>query len=210
MCMDSSFIVAGKDYTISFLTSMGILPKGFIFDTCHIRNNLLTSLVSWIITYNRGYSREWRLCGDLKKMIVSGYSKENREVIQEFLGRHLCRSWPLVSDMIDCHKCKHYYVTWDKDFPHGCRAMDFKSYHLPSSVVYKCSGIDCLMFKLKDRTRHLQPPKDSSNSKRWVDCKHAGSAPMPIRSSVGTMETTKKKAHRYINGGLLNLPGTPR
>jgi len=52
--------------------------------------------------------------------------------------------------MIDCHKCKHYYVTWDKKFPHGCRAMNFKSLQFPSTVVQNStSGEDCLLFKKK-------------------------------------------------------------
>ncbi|RLB83827.1 MAG: uracil-DNA glycosylase [Deltaproteobacteria bacterium] len=53
---------------------------------------------------------------------------------------------------IDCHRCRHYYVTWDKRFPHGCRAMKFKSKELPSCVVGKSSGMPCLLFKVKDRT----------------------------------------------------------
>jgi len=53
--------------------------------------------------------------------------------------------------MIDCHKCKHYYVTWDKHFPHGCKAMEFKSKQLPSIVVFVSSNIECLVFKKKKR-----------------------------------------------------------
>lgn len=51
--------------------------------------------------------------------------------------------------MIDCHKCEHYYVTWDKHFPHGCKAMKFKSKQLPSLVVFASSQMDCLLFKEK-------------------------------------------------------------
>jgi len=39
--------------------------------------------------------------------------------------------------MIDCHKCEHYYVTWDKHFPHGCKAMKFKSKQLPVQARLK-------------------------------------------------------------------------
>lgn len=51
--------------------------------------------------------------------------------------------------MLDCHKCKHYYITWENGFPHGCRAMGFKSRELPSRVVYLNSGAECLLFDLK-------------------------------------------------------------
>ncbi|MBW1675454.1 MAG: uracil-DNA glycosylase [Deltaproteobacteria bacterium] len=60
--------------------------------------------------------------------------------------------------MIDCHRCKHYYVTWDKHFPHGCRAMKFKSKELPSRVVVRSSGIPCLLFEAKDRGGKMGSP----------------------------------------------------
>jgi len=68
--------------------------------------------------------------------------------------------------MIDCHQCEHYYVTWDKDFPHDCRALKFKSYEFTSKVVYKSSGIPCLMFRAKNRRQNLRHPKDASTTKR--------------------------------------------
>ena len=60
--------------------------------------------------------------------------------------------------MIDCHKCRYYYVTWDVQFPHGCRAMNFKSKHFPSSEVYRSSGMDCL--KYEQREKKPIPSKD--------------------------------------------------
>jgi hypothetical protein len=50
---------------------------------------------------------------------------------------------------IDCHKCKHYYVTWDKRFPHGCRAMKFKGKALPSVTVFSSSNMLCQLFAEK-------------------------------------------------------------
>lgn len=50
----------------------------------------------------------------------------------------------------DCHKCEHYYVTWEERTPHGCRAMGFKSRRLPSIVVRKSTpDMDCLSYKKK-------------------------------------------------------------
>jgi len=53
---------------------------------------------------------------------------------------------------VDCLKCIHFYVTWDKRFPRGCRAYGFKTVNLPSADVYNSSGIPCARFKrrLKD------------------------------------------------------------
>jgi hypothetical protein len=58
----------------------------------------------------------------------------------------------------DCHKCEHYYVTWDKDFPHGCRAMEFKSRQLPGVAVCSTTPtIECLSFK--KRKKREKPPE---------------------------------------------------
>jgi hypothetical protein len=57
---------------------------------------------------------------------------------------------------IDCHKCRYYFVTWVPAQPHGCRAMGFRSFHLPSSVVYKNSGAKCEAFKQKKKVAPLK------------------------------------------------------
>ncbi|KPK02522.1 MAG: uracil-DNA glycosylase [Nitrospira bacterium SG8_35_4] len=50
---------------------------------------------------------------------------------------------------VSCYKCIYYFVTWDEKFPRGCRAMNFKSKHMPSTVVFRSSGMDCMGFKAK-------------------------------------------------------------
>jgi len=56
--------------------------------------------------------------------------------------------------IIDCHKCEHYYVTWEKHFPHGCKEMGFKSRLLPSKVVQKSTpDMECLSFKKKEKRK---------------------------------------------------------
>ncbi|VAW37246.1 hypothetical protein MNBD_DELTA02-982 [hydrothermal vent metagenome] len=52
---------------------------------------------------------------------------------------------------VDCFKCKHFYVTWEKGRPRGCRALNFKTKRMPSDVVCATSGKDCLLFTLKHR-----------------------------------------------------------
>ncbi|MCX5909229.1 MAG: uracil-DNA glycosylase [Deltaproteobacteria bacterium] len=51
---------------------------------------------------------------------------------------------------IYCFKCQHFYITWDKSFPRGCKAMGFKSKKMPSIVVYEASGTVCLRFSKKE------------------------------------------------------------
>jgi hypothetical protein len=56
------------------------------------------------------------------------------------------------SDPVDCRKCHHYYITWDKKFPYGCRAVGFKSGRMPAAEVLVASGKTCLSFRAKKRT----------------------------------------------------------
>jgi hypothetical protein len=53
---------------------------------------------------------------------------------------------------IDCHACRHYYVTWDERFPHGCRKMGFKSGRYPGDAVRSAMyGENCRLFEPKPR-----------------------------------------------------------
>lgn len=54
-----------------------------------------------------------------------------------------------IMNKINCKKCKYYFVTWEKQRPHGCRAYGFKSPQIPSMVVFQSSGYDCCQFKQK-------------------------------------------------------------
>jgi hypothetical protein len=46
-------------------------------------------------------------------------------------------------------QCIHFYITWDKNYSKGCRAMGFKCHEMPSVMVYKASGVECLRFESK-------------------------------------------------------------
>ncbi|MBF0284028.1 MAG: uracil-DNA glycosylase [Magnetococcales bacterium] len=50
---------------------------------------------------------------------------------------------------MDCRRCQHYYVTWEAQHPHGCRAMGFKSRLLPALEVRRASGENCRAFQAK-------------------------------------------------------------
>lgn len=55
----------------------------------------------------------------------------------------------MPTESINCFKCQHFYITWDKSFPNGCRAFGFKSRSLPATVVYESSGQNCQNFEKK-------------------------------------------------------------
>jgi hypothetical protein len=50
---------------------------------------------------------------------------------------------------INCKTCKYLYITWDRNFPNGCKAYGFKSKEIPSVFVFKSSGNSCKAFEVK-------------------------------------------------------------
>lgn len=51
----------------------------------------------------------------------------------------------------NCLECAHYYITWDKSFPYGCRAIGFKSKRRPQLDVLQNSGASCLSFESRPK-----------------------------------------------------------
>ena len=45
-----------------------------------------------------------------------------------------------------CRNCRHYYITFDTNFPYGCRELGFKSAREPMRDVIESSGQICLYF----------------------------------------------------------------
>jgi len=58
------------------------------------------------------------------------------------------------TNTVDCFKCRHFFVTWDKNSPRGCNAFGFKTKQIPSAVVFETSGEPCLKFSPKADTTH--------------------------------------------------------
>lgn len=54
---------------------------------------------------------------------------------------------------VNCFQCEHFFVTWDQRNPRGCKAYNFKTKELPSTVVKRTSGITCLHFRQKKGER---------------------------------------------------------
>lgn len=52
-------------------------------------------------------------------------------------------------ERVVCQKCKFYFVTWEKNKPHGCKAFNFKSKQIPSMAVFQSSGSPCSMYQRK-------------------------------------------------------------
>ena len=52
---------------------------------------------------------------------------------------------------INCMQCRFYYVTWDPQFPRGCKAYDFKTRVMPSALVLSSSDRPCLKYEPKEK-----------------------------------------------------------
>jgi len=50
---------------------------------------------------------------------------------------------------INCFDCERFYITWDREFPYGCKGFAMKSRRLPSLDVMANSGKPCLLFEKK-------------------------------------------------------------
>jgi hypothetical protein len=53
------------------------------------------------------------------------------------------------SESVHCRTCRHYYITWDRKFPHGCKAAGFRSAAMPHLEVFAASGRTCLLYEKK-------------------------------------------------------------
>ena len=43
-----------------------------------------------------------------------------------------------------CNGCAHFHITYDPQFPYGCRALQFKSRQLPYVEVQAASQLPCM------------------------------------------------------------------
>jgi hypothetical protein len=60
---------------------------------------------------------------------------------------------------IVCPRCQYFYVTWDKNFPSGCKVYRFKTRKTPSDFVYEATGMVCEHFAEKPEKKSGKPPK---------------------------------------------------
>ncbi|MDP3683464.1 MAG: uracil-DNA glycosylase [Ignavibacteria bacterium] len=54
---------------------------------------------------------------------------------------------------VNCRQCAHFYITWDRNFPYGCKAFGLKTKRIPSAEVYLSSGKECLKFQKKENQK---------------------------------------------------------
>lgn len=71
-------------------------------------------------------------------------------------------------EKINCLQCKFYTTTWDKNAPRGCTIYGIKTSTIPSFVVKRESGADCMSYEQKDHFKKNQAKEnDLNNEKYW-------------------------------------------
>jgi len=50
-----------------------------------------------------------------------------------------------------CIKCEHYFVTYDKSVPRGCKLFNIKSKMAPTFAVKISTGLHCPAFSPKHK-----------------------------------------------------------
>ena len=50
---------------------------------------------------------------------------------------------------VNCRQCAHFNITWDRNFPYGCKAFGLKTKRITSTEVYLSSGKECLKYQAK-------------------------------------------------------------
>jgi hypothetical protein len=60
---------------------------------------------------------------------------------------------PSIRQKVLCLRCRHYFVTWDKNHPHGCKAFKLKSAVLPYYDIQLVSNMNCLKYEARPEKR---------------------------------------------------------
>lgn len=63
---------------------------------------------------------------------------------------------------INCFRCKHFRTTWNPAFPRACEAYGFKTKEMPSVLVLKSTGTECLQFAEKYHKKNNFTPGNPS------------------------------------------------
>jgi len=50
----------------------------------------------------------------------------------------------------NCLKCAYFKVSWDAVFPRACEIFGFKTHTMPSHEVFRATGSNCPVFRLKE------------------------------------------------------------
>ena len=73
----------------------------------------------------------------------------------------------------DCQKCRHFFITFHKGTPYGCKVFNFESAQMPDLIVKNSSGETCQALSPKtrpnaERAHKSEKDSPSTSSPAWV------------------------------------------
>ena len=57
----------------------------------------------------------------------------------------------------NCAQCKHFYITWNKQTPNGCRRFGIQCKDSPAKIIASAGLGDCQGFEAKQKTVENKP-----------------------------------------------------
>ncbi len=57
----------------------------------------------------------------------------------------------------NCLACRHFLVTWEPEWPRGCRVFGIKTRGLPSAEVFAATGTHCPAFEPAEPRKRPEP-----------------------------------------------------
>ena len=67
----------------------------------------------------------------------------------------------------NCNQCRHFYITWDKKTPNGCRQFGIQCKESPSMVISLAGLGDCQGFEEKGKKRPNDKTLDLNRKDLW-------------------------------------------
>jgi hypothetical protein len=67
----------------------------------------------------------------------------------------------------NCSQCRHFFITWNTQTPHGCRRYGIQSREQPSKVVAMAGAGDCQGFEAKKRAEAAKSELDLNRKDLW-------------------------------------------
>ncbi|MDD0852745.1 hypothetical protein HBN50_06535 [Halobacteriovorax sp. GB3] len=70
-------------------------------------------------------------------------------------------------EQISCMKCKYYKSTYDPRSPRGCRFYGFETASIPSMVIKRETGSECMAYEKRANAREKKKELDLNDPKLW-------------------------------------------
>lgn len=67
----------------------------------------------------------------------------------------------------NCSQCRHFYITWDKKTPNGCRLYGIQTKDRPSQIVKMAGMGECQGFAPKKRPETDKKGLDLNRDDLW-------------------------------------------